>query len=501
MQLQSKFRGASLAPEHPGRESFSVPGAGATQVLKDEGRSMTGSVDGQEAYVTVLKDGFFEVGCFHDAMLSGGDKFGNDADKYKMDYANVAIAKYDELILEENKEAMTPTVCFEFCRSLPDMVFFGIADGRTCYCAPYYVPKPGDEEQCNANCPGDETIMCGNMKGKSSIFEMHLCNDIAEDLAEAMSGAGQAMDYFMETALLAQMLGEKMTASGKALEKVGGLSGAPGAADNAMKAQKASRSLTQAFMPESTSYETCLSAYSIGKDHEGADMGSSSNAIAAEHATKVMKATVGAVVTGAIATHSEIKLAYPVVDQVAFGDAPDRGDAAAMKLKSLVDGEDQKEPDFRVASYAFDTTYAPAHSSCTGSVIALPMIGLGKKGCALACEATVYPDVCVGYSFYTLTGADDLCFMFSDIFVVETFTGPSPSLLQKSTKADPDPAAAYCGIKMSQLTTGFKPKAEWKKTDREFGGGSIALSEDITQYSIPEEASLVLGSVELKKHP
>merc|ERR1719313_28315 len=222
-------------------------------------------------------------------MLTGGDKFGNDADQYKMDYANVAVAKYDELILDENKEAMTPTVCFEFCRSLPDMVYFGIADGRTCYCTPFYVPRPGDEEQCNANCAGDSTVMCGNMKGKSSIFEMHLCNDIAEDLAEAMSGAGQAMDYFMETALLAQMLGEKMTASGKALEKVGGLSGAPGAADNAMKAQKASKALTQAFMAESSSYEKCLAAFSIGKDHEGADMGQSSNAIAAEHATKTMK--------------------------------------------------------------------------------------------------------------------------------------------------------------------------------------------------------------------
>jgi hypothetical protein len=339
------------------------------------------------------------------------------------------------------------------------------------------------------------------MKSKSSIFEMHLCDDIAEDLSEAMSAAGQAMDYFMETALLAQMLGEKMTASGKALEKVGGLSGAPGAADNAMKAQKASKSLTQAFMPESASYEKCLTAYDIGKDSAGADMGSSSNAIAAEHATKTMKATVGSVITGAAGSHAEIKLAYPVVDQVVFGDAPDGGDAAAMKLKSLVDGDDQKEPDFRVASYAFDTTYAPAHSSCTGPVIGLPMMGLGKKGCALACEATVYPDVCVGYSFYTLTGADDLCFMFSDIFVVETFTGPAPSLLQESIKADADPAAAYCGIKMSQLTTGFKPKGDWKKTSRDFGGGSMALSEEITEYSIPDKASLVLGSVELKKHP
>merc|ERR1719333_623480 len=204
-----------------------------------------------EPYVTVLKDGFFEVGCFFDTLLKSGDKFGNDKDQYKMDYAKVAIALYDELLLDEDKEPMTPTVCFEFCRTLPDMVFFGISNGQQCYCTPYYQPKPGDESQCNQPCPGDNTLMCGNMKGKSTIYEMHLCNDVAEDLTTTMEAAKDAMDYYMETALLAQEIGDKMTASGKALQKVGGLSGAPGAGDNGQKAQSASKALTQAFMSES----------------------------------------------------------------------------------------------------------------------------------------------------------------------------------------------------------------------------------------------------------
>merc|ERR1719359_1575839 len=99
-----------------------------------------------------------------------------------------------------------------------------------------------------------------------------------------------------------------------------------------------------------------------------------------------MKATIGAVVSAATAAHEEAKLAYPVIDSVSFGDAPDGGDAAAMALQPLVDGAELKEPDFRVASYAFDATYLPAQSSCTGPMIALPMVGLGNKGCALACE-------------------------------------------------------------------------------------------------------------------
>merc|ERR1719265_2535130 len=331
----SSFRGRK-APEHPGRESFAVPGAGATQVVADEGKSTRGTVDGEEPYVTVLKDGFFEVGCYFDTMLSAGDLYGNDKDKYNMGHANVAIALYDELLLDEDKEPMTPTVCFEFCRTLPDMVFFGIANGQQCYCTPYYQPKPGDESQCNQVCPGDNSLMCGNMKGKSSVYEMHLCNDVAQDLSNTMESAKDAMDYYMEAALLAQEVGDKMTAAGKALQKVGGLSGAPGAADNGVKAQSGSKTLTQAFMGERKNYEKCLAAYKLGKDNEGGDMTVSANAIAAEHATRDMKGTVGAVVSGAAHTHDELVLAYPIVDQVTFHDEVDGGNAAGMKLKSYV---------------------------------------------------------------------------------------------------------------------------------------------------------------------
>jgi len=447
--------------------------------------------------VTVLKDGFFEVGCFFDTMLSAGDLYGNDKDKYNMGHANVAIALYDELLLDADKEPMTPTVCFEFCRTLPDMVFFGISNGQQCYCTPYYQPKPGDESQCNQPCPGDNTLFCGNMKGKSSIYEMHLCNDVAEDLTTTMEAAKDAMDYYMETALLAQEIGDKMTASGKALQKVAGLSGAPGAAANGVAAQKASKAVTQAFMGESEMYTKCLAAYKLGKDHETADMTVSGNAIAAEHATRDMKATVGAVISGAAAAHDKIILAYPIVDQVTFHDEPDGGDAMAMGLKGYVAGDEQKLPDFRPGTYAFDPTYNPKHSSCTGVPIGSPMMGLGKSGCALACEATVHPDMCVGFSHYTLTGADDICFMFMDIEDVETFVGPA--LIQTKGKATADPAAAYCGIKLSFMNQGYKPRGDWKKTSRDFGGDVFESKDEITEYSVPNKAELVLGAVKLEK--
>merc|ERR1719161_2493739 len=223
-------------------------------------------------------------------------------------------------------------------------------------------------------------------------------------------------------------------------------------------------------------------------DTEGKDFLKPANAEAAELATHNMKANMGSVISNAKKIHEEIKLTYPIVDSVSFADAPDPADSAAMKLQPLLDGVEQAEPDFRVASYAYDKTYVPAHSSCTGSFIGLPMMGLGQPGCALACEATVYPEACVAYSFYTVTGGDDICFLLKDVELVETFVGPT-ALLQKG-KAEAEPAAAYCGIKMSVLTTGFKPSGGWKKTDRSFGGDAgIALSQDVKEYSVPDKAS------------
>merc|ERR1719316_2047477 len=69
---------------------------------------------------------------------------------------------------------MTHEVCFEFCRSVPNMLFFGLAHGRDCYCAPFYDMMAGDSSECNAVCEGDTDTMCGGMQ-KSSIFQMHSC--------------------------------------------------------------------------------------------------------------------------------------------------------------------------------------------------------------------------------------------------------------------------------------------------------------------------------------
>merc|ERR1719502_568524 len=103
---QRRLRGGPSDDGHPGRDSFAKPGVGRDQELAG---GTTGKVGGTEPYVTVLKDGWFEVGCYTDAMLEFGDKYGNNKFKYKMgESTNVSIAKYSELILKDEKKPMTP---------------------------------------------------------------------------------------------------------------------------------------------------------------------------------------------------------------------------------------------------------------------------------------------------------------------------------------------------------------------------------------------------------
>merc|ERR1719386_656346 len=79
---------------------------------------------------------------------------------------------------------MTAEVCFNFCRTIPDMLFFGLTAGRECYCEPFYKMMAGDSSKCEAVCEGNPTTVCGGM-AKSSIFEMHFCDSTGEDLASA----------------------------------------------------------------------------------------------------------------------------------------------------------------------------------------------------------------------------------------------------------------------------------------------------------------------------
>jgi len=91
----------------------------------------------QEAapFERVYKDGNMMVTCIKDNMFYHGDKFGDHKHAYEIGSSkNVSIVHYAAVVPKEDQTEMTPTVCYDFCRTIPEMLYFGIQNGRECYC-------------------------------------------------------------------------------------------------------------------------------------------------------------------------------------------------------------------------------------------------------------------------------------------------------------------------------------------------------------------------------
>jgi len=162
-----------------------VPGAGITKFTP---------------FKQVLKDGFQVNSCVKDYMYYRGDKFGDNKHDYKLGpVSNVSIVHYDAFVAKEDRKSMTPARCFEFCRTVPNMGFFGIVNGRGCYCTPYFTPMESSSEQCDSGCEGDAKQMCGG-KSKSTIFSMHFCASTGDDLALQVDLA-KTMESMMQSAV------------------------------------------------------------------------------------------------------------------------------------------------------------------------------------------------------------------------------------------------------------------------------------------------------------
>merc|ERR1719169_375819 len=167
---------ASLLQQH------NVPGAG---------------IDKFKPFETVLKDGYMLTDCRKDYMYYRGDKFGDNKHDYKLGpVSDVSIVHYDAFVAKEDRQEMTPNVCFEFCRTVPNMGFFGIVNGRGCYCTPYFKPMESDSSQCDSVCEGDATVMCGG-KSKSTVFAMHMCASTEDDLGTS-TGKASSMKSSMQ---------------------------------------------------------------------------------------------------------------------------------------------------------------------------------------------------------------------------------------------------------------------------------------------------------------
>lgn len=386
-----------------------VPGAGMTPA------SVT-------PFQEVLKDGFYEVACVKDFMYEHGDKFGDGKFAYELgDVSNVSIVLYETHVSAEDREPMTHDVCFKFCRTIPDMLFFGLTHGRDCYCAPYYTPEASDSSTCDAVCEGDNTMMCGGMS-KSTVFQMHECSDTASDIADATAKMSTVTNGLAQVSSEAKTVAESMQSIADSLQPAFGKVG-----------DSAATGLLQ------------LAKVTAGKLLAAAAAG-------AELVDNMKGLDTSAQSAGAASGFEAVTAAESLVAQM--GTITTKGEGAADELsealalaKPPTSAANGSSALYYPVMYFVDKDHTEVPSTCGGNP-AQEAIVSDFQGCAAACTAAVGPPSCVGFS-YLSQGAEGLCFLFNALTSTTFYTGCSSSaFLQRSIK---DAAGTKCMAKFKDF--------------------------------------------------
>jgi hypothetical protein len=395
-----------------------VPGAGVD------------GIDKFKPFETVLKDGFLELSCVKDYMYYRGDKFGDNKHDYKLgSVSDVSIVHYDAFVAKEDRAEMTQKKCFEFCRTVPNMGFFGIVNGRGCYCTPYVKPMESDSSQCDAVCEGDKTLMCGG-KAKSSIFAMHMCDSTEEDLSTRVGRAVGVMRELGGQHNVASGLSKQMQNEAEKLQKSFGAVG-DSAATGHMQAAK---------------------VFAGDLVHTAEDAGTIADKLndLAKSASSLKGFTDPETVTKAE------RIMEDMDETVAAGEA--KSDELG-KLISLAtsDSEDIKaKKQYYPVMYFVDKEFENVPTTCTGDRVGKPIVGESASGCAAKCDDNIHS--CVGFQYFE-DGKDTLCFLLSGFSTGSYYTGCGKSFLQTSAA----PYEATCFAKLSKFEgTTLKPNPSGK---------------------------------------
>jgi len=336
------------------------------------------------------KDGFSHVACIDDYMYIHGDKYGDNRAQYALD-ANVSIVHYTDHVPAENRLLMSHDVCFSFCRTVKDMGFFGIANGRDCYCTPYYRAVEGDDSMCDAVCEGGPGTMCGG-KTKSSVFSMHSCATTGPelhasvvDMTNTKAGVEQESGKIGTASSIMQTVASNyQPLFGAAADPVaaGLMQSALVEAGRLEKATVSANSSTQAMKELTQTVDGFLAAG--GPDFTNAGVLSQAEALNAQM-TKAVK---------------EGKRITADLQQDFRKVAPTQTANASLQYYSVM--------------YFVDKDFVDAPSTCGGSAVSAPKIG-NLEACASACNAAVH--TCVGFSFFPPTPRDlnGLCFLMSKV--------------------------------------------------------------------------------------
>jgi len=382
-------------------------------------------------FKTILKDGFMEVDCVKDYMYYRGDKFGDNKHDYKLGpVSDVSIVHYDAFVAKMDQVPMTQKVCFEFCRTVPNMGFFGVVNGRGCYCTPYYKPMESDSSQCDSFCEGDSTVVCGG-KSKSTVFAMHMCASTESDTNEWAGKASSLKASIDAKVTIAKGLSTNMQTGADALQKSFGAVG-DSAATGLMQTAK-------------------VFAGTVAHKAEDAEAAAAKLGSLAKGATTLKGFTEPATVTKAERLMEQTQKAI---------DAGEVSTAALDEVTSLA----SPRPDVTGASkqyypvmYFVDKEFENVPSTCGGSSVAEPIVDESRDGCASACDAHIHS--CVGFQYFE--GAQKLCFLFSKLKTASYYTGCGKSFLQ--SEAQKPPLQVTCYAKVSKFEgSSLKPDASGK---------------------------------------
>jgi len=369
-------------------------------------------------FETVMKDGYMLVGCVQDKMRTTADKHGDGKWEYK-NHAGVSVIFYDRIITDpEEKKPMTPEVCYNFCRTIPDAGFFGLVAGRQCYCEPYFEMEASDSSECDAVCEGEPTSFCGGMT-KQSIYSMHLCADTGKDMNMG-SAAGMAAQTLC-TKVHREVKDEigNLTALGNAIKARAGSNGDPTTASFGQLALEYVGMLNDGLAAAEamkTDLEGLTSQYAgfQGADFTDADtiteaeeLNAKTKALA-DKATEICSPYKYFLEPLANGTDS-VKAYYPIT----YWTEPSENRAAAANM-----------------------TLAPL-SACEGVPAGGPRIVSSMDECANICDSMVTPgkDKCIAFQ-YASSAEGAMCSPLNKIEGITYYDAPSSctGLLQKQSK-------------------------------------------------------------------
>lgn len=253
---------------------------------------MNASTVKEEMQLKSYKTGYLPVECVKDEMRTRADKHGKNKNDYSTS-SGVSVVFYGDVVPVEDQSEMTHEICFSFCRSIKGAHFFGLHNGRNCYCAPFYKAEAGDSSECDAPCGGDSKEMCGGQT-KSKIFAMHKCDeaDQAKKQAaqvEVMEGVSKSCEELSEGLKQYQKF---MDETGKAAKEQGGKNGDMVASENGVALSGYGVDLEAAVIAVDTSCGDLIKEVGVMKEVHGRQSTDLEDAVAFDEAEKNAEAGV-----------------------------------------------------------------------------------------------------------------------------------------------------------------------------------------------------------------